>query len=161
MCSPRTVASVPRILVASCVFDVRRRTTSPFAAGVAPVEGGELGLSAYLDKVAKEKRDLAVRIPLARSLGLKPGDRPSFGEFLTRIVDLDPWVMDRHFTPQYVNVLSDYVTPDFVGHLEDMASVEESLGGQRVPTTAHSPHQTGASQRIREFYGKDEVSPFG
>lgn len=67
--------------------------------------------------------------------------------------------MDRHFSPQYVNVLSDYVAPDFVGHLEDMASVDEYLGGQRVPITAHSLHQTGASQRMCEFYGKDEVSP--
>lgn len=115
-------------------------------------------LSAYLDKVAKEKRDLAVWIPLARSLGLKPGDRPSFGEFLTRIVDLDPWVMDRHFTPQYVNVLSDYVTPDFVGHLEDMDSVEKYLGGQGLPIIGHSPHQTGASHKMHEYYQKDEVS---
>lgn len=115
-------------------------------------------LSAYLDKVNKERRDPAVWRSLSEKLAYGPSCRPRFGEFLNRMVAHDPREMDRHFTPQYVNILIDYVTPDFIGHVEDIEAVDIFLAAHGMPCVNHHPHRTDAAARLADFYRDEDIA---
>jgi hypothetical protein len=114
-------------------------------------------LSAYLDKVAKKPRDAAVWRNLAGKLRYTQHERPCFSEFLSRVVECDPWEMDRHFAPQRVNILLGYITPDFVGHIEDMDGVLEFFSRHDLPLERHTPHRTNAAESVAAFYGRAEL----
>lgn len=114
-------------------------------------------LSAYLDKVAKEQRDLAVWHPIARRFRLSGEARPSFLEFLQLIASEDPWLVDQHFAPQYVNILTGLVTPNYVGRMEEMQGVSAFLARHGVTIENHIPHGTKARHSIADFYGPKET----
>lgn len=118
-------------------------------------------LSAYLDKVAGQPRDLAVWHPVARRFRLSGDARPSFLEFLQMIASEDAWLVDQHFAPQYVNTLNGLVTPDYVGRMEEMQEVAAFLGERGVTIESHTPHTTKAKTSIAEYYGPEEVALAG
>lgn len=115
-------------------------------------------LSAYLDKVAKDRRDQAVWPSLAEKLAFDSSCRPRFGEFLSRMVAHDPREMDRHFMPQYMSILVDHVTPDFIGHVERIEAVDSFLAAHGMPSAGHDSHRTDAAARLGDFYRDDEVA---
>ena len=115
-------------------------------------------LSAYLDKIVGNPRDTFVWHPFARRYRLSDATVLSFGDFLRMIADEDPYLLDQHFAPQYVNTLSDFVSCDFVGHIEEMEGVVRFLGENGVALDSHIPHPTGAANLIDKYYGPDEIN---
>lgn len=114
-------------------------------------------LSAYLDKIASPTRDPRVWPEIAPLLGFDHADRPSLGAFLERLAHQDPETVDPHFAPQYVNVLADYITPDFTGYLEDMESVMRFLARHGIPLRDFNIHRTDASSHVAAHYGPNEI----
>ena len=117
-------------------------------------------LSAYLDKI-QDGRDKRVWQKFAAQHGI---ERPglSFREFLTIVAATPPARMDPHWRPQSCNLVPGLIPYDFIGSLENFeADLGYILGqifpGRAVPIRDYKPHRTGASDRLAEFFGSEEI----
>ena len=120
-------------------------------------------LSAYLDKISTRNgelskfRDAAVWHPFCRRYRLSADTTLTFGEFLTMVVREDPSLVDQHFGPQYINILTPFMPFDFIGHMEQMPRVWSFLSDFGVTEEEHRPHRTKANTSLKEFYGPNEI----
>ena len=105
-------------------------------------------LSAYMNKVEK---DGAWR-KLGGRFGFAPPTVPSMSALLERLAEMVPADLDPHFRPQHLNVLHGVAPLQFVGHLEDMSTVERYLAGHGIALRgeARSVASTGASALVGE-----------
>jgi len=76
----------------------------------------------------------------------------SFLDFLTLVAEESDDLLDRHFAPQYVNLLLPFSAPQFVGRIEAMDEVAKFLADFNVPIEYQAPHATGANKHILEAY---------
>jgi len=116
-------------------------------------------LSCYLDKIAKRQRDAKIWIPFADRFGLDRGATPSFRRFLRLITAEDPRTLNWHYCPQRVCLLHPLpLRMDFIGRLEEMDETAAFLRRHGVVLKAYTPHSTGASDLIADYYGPKETA---
>lgn len=152
----------------------KKLTGSPFSPSIEAIAGGMDGfvkssfftvvrnpytrvVSAYLDKVMREKRDQAVWVGICNRFGLKPNSRPSLLQCLQMFSDENPSLLDQHFAPQYVNTLYSYVECDFVGHLENLSGLGSFLKPRGVTISSFQSHSTSANEKTSEVLGSEEI----
>jgi len=117
-------------------------------------------VSAYLDKFISNKWEARRRLP---KLGFAPDAEISLLEFLQAIAKRKPERMDIHWMPQTVLLQPDKVRYATIGRLEnfdaDFSAVMQRIAASFVETYGafnHSPHRTGAAQRLAELVGPQE-----
>ena len=104
-------------------------------------------LSAYLNKIAQPQENVVKWCE--RRIGGVP---KSFPDFINRIVEVPELERDRHFRPQWINILWPYIRFDFVGRMEDMDEVERFLAGQGMTLVQWKRNSTGASAKLADHY---------
>ena len=117
-------------------------------------------VSAYLDKFVSNKWEARRRLP---KLGFPPDAEISLLQFLKAIAKRKPEQMDIHWMPQTVLLQPDKVRYGVIGRLEsfdaDFTAIMQRIAPSFVETYGafnHSPHRTGASQRVAELVGEQE-----
>ncbi len=117
-------------------------------------------VSAYLDKLVTNKWEARRRLP---KLGFAPDAEITLLQFLQTIASQKPAVMDIHWMPQTVLLQPGKVRYDVIGRLEnfdaDFAAIMQRVAPaflDKYGTFDHSPHRTGAAQRIAELVGPEE-----
>ena len=112
-------------------------------------------LSAYLDKVAGDT-DPVIKGYLCRRFDLDPGavnlETLSFEKFLELISTEEAVLIDVHFRPQYMNLLLPYAHYDFIGRMENMHEVRETLGGKNIFIEKVDDHRTAATEKVERYY---------
>jgi len=110
-------------------------------------------LSAYLQKVGKRGEPswekFTRRYRLKRSV---TQDDVSFLDFLKLIADEPDEALDRHFGPQYLNLLLPFSSPKFVGRVEAMEEVAKFLADFDVSLEFRAPHATNANEKVFQAY---------
>jgi Sulfotransferase family len=116
-------------------------------------------LSAYIDKIEQEEPE---RVRLLPTLGLDPGAKPSFLEFLRAIqAQRDDW-RDIHWTTQSRLLQTNNIAYSFIGRFESFSAsfpaVLDRLGVSRSHfDVSYVPrHVTRANERIAEYIGPKE-----
>lgn len=129
-------------------------------------------VSAYRDKIFADRGRNVHRIRVQRMLGVKeqPDHPPSFNQFLDALEQADPFAMDPHWRPQYINTLSPVLHYDFVGKVEnfcrDFRRIKQQVGIVDIPITVRnsSKHKELPTdfeicgpqrRRIEKIYAKD------
>lgn len=116
-------------------------------------------LSAYLSKVGERKEDAAVGEDLfvwnqfREHFALPPDAQPSFDEYLEMIETEPAEMMDRHWSPQYYNLLQPVARVDRVFYLEDFVFPQAFLRGyfgEMMPRSSFGYRD--ARYRLRKFY---------
>lgn len=115
-------------------------------------------LSAYLDKIAGDGRDLLIWYPFAHRFQLRGDAQLTFREFLELVVSEENDALDEHFAPQHINILQTIVTPDILGHLENMHSITVEFAKRGIQLCSHIPHSKNSMMLIDEYYGPHENS---
>jgi hypothetical protein len=121
-------------------------------------------LSGYLNKIVREHgentdRENGVWVKFCRQYGLSPEDPPPrFGDFLRIIADDKPHDINPHFRPQHLNLLHPIAPMDFIGHLEDMDTVESFLRQRGVLMRTLAPRPTNAQNRIGEYFEPETIA---
>ncbi|RMB04784.1 sulfotransferase family 2 domain-containing protein [Eilatimonas milleporae] len=112
-------------------------------------------LSAYLDKVDGDT-DPIIKGYLCRRFDLDPGtvslETLSFEKFLELISTEEPVLIDPHFRPQYMNLLLPYARYDFIGRMENMQAVRNTLDGQSIFVEKIDGHRTAAAEKAERYY---------
>ena len=116
-------------------------------------------LSGYLDQIARHRNKQAWG-QFALRHGLS-GRIPTFREFLLLLAETPHGEMNPHWRPQYCNVAPKLIPYDFIGAMENLAEDLPYALGQifRDGLAQHDcvGHQTGASSKLREYYGPTEI----
>ncbi len=108
-------------------------------------------VSAYLDKIGPNK-DHYVWNPFCQMFGLDPKKEIDFKEFIDLIGSIDDQNrLDHHFRPQNLNLLHEYVSPKFVGYLEDMKTVKEYLSLYNIEIEDRAPHKTKSKEKSKNL----------
>lgn len=117
-------------------------------------------VSAYLDKFVTNKWEARRRLP---KLGFAPDAEISLLQFLQAIAERRPEQMDIHWMPQTVLLQPDKVRYDTIGRLENFDADFSAIMRRMAPTFLqtygvfnHSPHRTGAAERLAELVGPEE-----
>ena len=117
-------------------------------------------LSAYLDKI-HHHRDHKVWGRFAGEQGLGD-DRIEFIEFLRILARTAEDRMDPHWRPQSYNLAPSVVPYDFIGSLENFESdlrhiLQQIFPDREVPIKNYKPHHTGSTDKLTQYYGKEEL----
>ena len=113
-------------------------------------------LSAYLDRVIRAEREKLL-LPFLQSFGLDLDARPSFIEVLNLLRLENPYLLDRHFAPQWVNVFADGVTFEKIFHVEEPGALDDFLVSYGVESTRFNMHATNALDFLNDYYGPAEI----
>lgn len=116
-------------------------------------------LSAYLDKIAGEKKE---KRHLLLSMGYAQNIPVTFAEFVDFICSQDSREMDAHYAPQIFLMQADYVAYAKIGSVETIdESIAQivSLAYGRPPASKADfrPHRQGASSLVAQYY-TDEIA---
>ena len=116
-------------------------------------------LSAYNDKVLRQNRDARVWERIAGRYGFALDARPGKLELLEKIAADDPFYVDQHFSPQFVNLSIGLIDFDFIGQLEHMEEIEAFLQGFGITISSHRGHETGAADvaSLHDELGADVI----
>lgn len=112
-------------------------------------------VSAYLNKIVGRK-DTTWKW-FAKTHGLKPDTQISFDQFVELISQDDPAKLNPHWRPQFLNICYPFITPDFIGRLENMdGQLPDVLGhifGKAFDKqTRRKAHATAAQDTYQSFY---------
>ncbi len=115
-------------------------------------------LSAYLSKIGKRNnstwRSFCYRFQLNPLLTPR---ELSFSHFLRIIAEEPDELLDRHFAPQYMNLLLPFSSPRFVGRVEGVEKVGEFLSEFRIPFETRRPHTTDARNQLIQAYSAESI----
>jgi hypothetical protein len=107
-------------------------------------------LSAYLNKVGPRKH---VWQHISLSIGLKPETHPSLDDLLRALLDHDPFAVDKHFQPQWINILHGLAPLDYLGHLERMQDVSAYLQRYGLVLEHSGINATNANEKVGSQIG--------
>ena len=128
-------------------------------------------VSAFLNKIDNPKSE--GRAAFYKAHGIDPSRPLRFDEFVEIIESQVPHRMNRHWRPQYINLLHPFVRPNFVADLQDMDACLPRVLARIFATPEdtvqrRARHATGASgkylayltdpatrKRITRVYGTD------
>lgn len=128
-------------------------------------------ISAYKDKILR--REQSVWNHFAGRHRLPVDDVITFDSFVEVITGENPLQADAHYRPQYLNLLLDDITPNFVGHFENLdwdfgEILARIFPGKSVTPVRLDTHATfafdgfqaflsdhGTLARIRAYYARD------
>jgi hypothetical protein len=126
--------------------------------------------SAYLDKIANERKDAWRVRRRGRGLGVEADPQwvPTFEQFIEVLEEQEPRWMDPHWRPQHLNLMHPLVEYDFIGRLEnfeaDLERVREATGMPVVPMPVRNVRPRSESlfdgrpdllRRARKIYAGD------
>jgi hypothetical protein len=80
----------------------------------------------------------------------------SFGDYLeilNVIASLFPEKINPHFRCQFFNLAPDEIDYEFIGRLDDMATVASYLSDKGIELENFTPHKTNAKSKIDDFFG--------
>jgi len=80
-----------------------------------------------------------------------------FSDFVRLLAVAPGELLDGHFRLQSDNLLLPFATPDFVGHLEDMKTVEDFLQRKHVALRDHRRHATNSSAWLGHYYDTGSI----
>lgn len=119
-------------------------------------------VSTYTNKIA-DKSDPATWASFAKRFDLVHDAEVSFDAFVEMIAGEPPSTLNPHWRPQYINVLSAFVRPNFVGHLERMDQtmptvLDRLFGPGSVPYARRDGHRTKGPRPAFESYFVDPAT---
>jgi hypothetical protein len=106
-------------------------------------------LSAYIDKI-ELKREKPIWSAFAQRFRLELDARPTFLEFLRFIKDEIPYLLDRHFAPQYVDILWNVMRFDRIFFFEEFEVIRQFLGSKGINVSGFTAHATDAAEKINQ-----------
>ncbi len=111
-------------------------------------------VSAFLNKIDNPKSD--GRAAFYKAHGIEPSRQLRFDEFVEIIESQVPHRMNRHWRPQYINLLHPFVRPNFVADLQDMDAFLPRILARIFDAPAETVdrrarHATGASGKYLSF----------
>lgn len=107
-------------------------------------------LSAYLDKVGNRENSNAWN-RIKKSLGFGEFAPPPPLEYLLdTMLDLDPFEIDHHFRPQYINLMHGFLPLDYLGNLEDLTGLNSFLAQQGLVLTKEDSHATNSANKVKD-----------
>jgi hypothetical protein len=125
-------------------------------------------LSGYLSKVGERKEDVFVWGLFRHRFGLDEDAVPTFDEYLEMIEGEPPEMMDRHWSPQYRNLLQPTARIDRVFYLEDFIYAQAFMrsyfpepmkrsarGFRDARARLESLYTPSAIDRVRRIYAID------
>jgi hypothetical protein len=107
-------------------------------------------LSAYLNKVGLGKKPW---IRISATMGLSPDVHPSLEDLLQAMIDSNPFTIDKHFQPQWMNVLHGFAPLDYLGHMEQMDSVADYLQQFGFALERSHVNTTNATEKVQRLIG--------
>lgn len=113
-------------------------------------------VSAYLDKIGAGK-DHYVWLPFCKQFDLNPEENLDFIDFLNILDSASPQELDHHFSPQVENLLAEFITPKFIGFIEDMKSVEDFLNLYGVKLETRAPHKTKSKELAPKLLSEEAI----
>ncbi|RLA01297.1 MAG: hypothetical protein DRQ45_06180 [Gammaproteobacteria bacterium] len=130
-------------------------------------------LSAYTDKILgnkRQKREILEAMGRADETLSYP---VSFDDFVTVIAEQDPATLNPHWRPQHLNLVTDLISYDFIGRLEnldaDMAKVRTQLKlpdygiphkNRKSHKTTDTPAISSATRRQLETLYAEDLGAF-
>ena len=115
-------------------------------------------LSCYLDKFVQDESMHARYYPM---LGFPMNRKPTFRDFLRAIKDQPVVEHDTHWAPQTHLLCPVRMRYSFIGRFEflelELAKLKGRLGLLHSSSSFLAPHATSADQRLRDFYGREEI----
>lgn len=115
-------------------------------------------ISAFLDKVGPNKDDY-VWLPFSNQFNLDNKKNITFNYFLNLLNECeDKNLIDHHFRPQHLNLLSEYITPEFIGYIEDISSVKDYMESKGIPFLNRAPHKTKSKEMAEKLLTEKNIS---
>ncbi len=118
-------------------------------------------LSAYLDKICRNKRDKSAILP---NLGKSPNDLTapvSLAEFLHAVSAQDPYSMNNHWRPQHIQLFYPRIRFHKIGYFEHFESEFAEVLARICPDGRHAlqcsrSHNTDAGEKLATYFGPEE-----
>jgi hypothetical protein len=108
-------------------------------------------LAGYLDK--KRGHDTTFKKQFGNRLP------KNFLEFLKYLNGLDPWNIDTHFRPQYLNLAIEDLRYNYVFFFEKFNFLEQFLKSDKgISIVSARSHSTNASNLINEHYDEESIA---
>lgn len=120
-------------------------------------------LSAYLDKIVNNEWERQRHLPL---FGFEQGAKPSYGQFLRRLMLTRDRLRDIHYmTQSRLTGGLGGLAHDFIGRFEAFGDDFQQMKGQFYGDTTTEDyrsfgkhHASDAGAKLRSFYGRDEIA---
>lgn len=113
-------------------------------------------LSAYLNKIYSDNRDEVVCQAFFKVAGFDSDARPTFYEFLSALKIIPVADQDKHFSPQFCNLLYGVVSYSHLFHIENFPELEAFLKKYNVNIKNWNRHRNDAGEKLSEWFGDSE-----